>query len=343
MVPESSQTEESASTPLYPMLLVAWLVAVVAGLWALQPAQGDSDRTQALEAQLPMPAPLSPPWQGAPFGSDSFSMRYSDHGPVAYRLLASWEEADSAATNATTNEAAVSLDVRSMWSRELLDVAAQRMRLRVEIEEASIATRGPGAPLLGGRAAQESRALKKAVYQREHDGMGAGGRSELGRPATRAGDVSLALVEDLHALLEPRFPVDARLPGERWRYRVDDAGLLQPGTGPWDGTSQGASVEIEDRLREYIVYRGRPVLWIERRVEVELRDLGAQPGERAIHVKGQGRGTLLWDNERGELWGSDLALRFELPRGGGARSLRVRLERIEPVGQNALPSLPPAY
>lgn len=262
-------------------------------------------------------------------------MRYSAHEPAAYRLRAAWEEADTGA--------ALSLDVGSRWSRASLDATSERMRLRVAIEEAAIKTRGPGAPLLGVRAAQESQALTGAVYERDQDGMGADGRSERAGSATRAGTLSLALVEDLHALLSPRFPVDARLPGERWRYRIDDAELLQAGIHAEQGELQGASVAIEDRLREYITHKGRPVLWIERHIEVELRDLRVASRERAIHVKGKGRGTLLWDVERGELLGSDLALRFELPGGGGTRSLRARLERIHPVDQNALPSLPSAY
>ena len=335
-----SRDDEATRPPKrYPMVLGAWLVATLAGLWALESPQGDDSTHLAFaSSEAFVPPPLSPDWQGAPVAGEAFTLRYAGHWPVRYRLRARWEHDEAS----DALEGGVDLEAYSRWSsQESAD--GEALIQRVEVESATLEVRGAGAPVIGFRAAQEERALKGAVYQRARDRMGGGGRSERGRPAQAAGAWGVALLDDLHRLLTPRFPLDAQLAGERWRYRLDDAGLLPVPDNAALATHLVKRVDVEDRLREHIMHEGRPVFWIERRIAIELREVGETSSPDALHVKGEGQGTLLWDVERGQVIVSDLVIRMALPESGGRRTLRAQIARIDAPGQNALPSLPSAY
>ncbi|TXD38508.1 hypothetical protein FRC98_06390 [Lujinxingia vulgaris] len=338
-----SQTSEGRARvgqQRYPMLLGAWLVATLAGIWALEPPGAGEDARSDAASDAALPATLSSPdWQSAPTPGEAFEMRYRPHPSVGYRLVARWEEDGGGEANEASG---LSLEVASLWSTGERE-GDQGLEQRVEVASAALEVWGPGEPLIGFRAAQEQRALRGAVYQRAHDGMGAGGRSEWGRGGERAGAWSLALVDELHRLLSPRFPLDARLPGERWHYRLDHAGMIAALPGATSELSLAGDVRVEDRLRDYMMHQGRPALWIERRITTELRDVHETSSHDALHVKGQGEGVLLWDVESGQLILSEIAMRFELPKRSVQRSLRARITQIEGRGQNALPSLPSAY
>ncbi|RVU44081.1 hypothetical protein EA187_11035 [Lujinxingia sediminis] len=323
----------------YPMVLGAWLVAMLAGIWALESPES-TDRVQLASppAGAFMPAPLAPDWQSTPVAGEPFTLRYSSHPPVHYQLRARWEHAGAGGGVAS----GLDLVARSRWTNEL-SAGGEELRQRVDVESAMLEVRGPGGPVLGFRAAQEERALKGAVYQRVYDRMGGGGRSERGRSAQAAGAWGLALVEELHRLLTPRFPLDAQLAGERWRYRLDDAGVLAVTGDSSLTTHLIGRVDVEDRLREYMMYGGRPVFWIERHLTIELREVRDRSSRGALHVKGAGQGTLIWDVQRGQVLDSDLVIKMELPEWGRHRTLRARIAQIDAPGQNALPSLPSAY
>jgi hypothetical protein len=301
-----------------PAAAIAALTLCVALAQLALPPSLEPQLSQAVaglgQPALAPPAPLVIDEDVETFGP-AVLLRYLD-GPIPARRYHIWQRAVRRAADRTSEP----FDVHVAWwlgAATNLPAAHEPLTSQLRVERAEVSLRSgsralPAADLID----HLEDALRGRLVASSHEPAGRHVRLRLANASDDQHlDALVALMEDSHTLLQPRFLRGAVNPGESWSYT-----LPLDGPGPERPTYVDGDAHVTCTFEGMVQRGGKRYALLRQRWT--LRGEGAarlQSVTAPLRLTGQGSGVVLFDPAAGSLIAADLYITQTLTVGDAGR------------------------